>query len=302
MAKGENMGDLIPNPLPKSIEFGGVTVELTEYAQLPEGPGQFFRNTTNFTYHSGDETGRMYAAESDGGRVWIVEVDGSVGETPFLNLKEIYGEGLVDDTKPTGLRSFAFHPEFHEEGAPGEGKFYTMAVMSVDSAQEGVETQEGPFEAIFYSTLTEWTVDPENPDRIDPDSAREILRIAEPQFNHNSEQLMFDPNAKPGDADYGMLYVATGDGVLNVPGDPFFEVQALDNARGKILRLDPLEQENGDAYGVPDDNPFLNDPNALPYIWAIGTRHLENLVFDTGGEGRMIFTDIGQKRAEVKIL
>jgi len=146
--------------------------------------------------------------------------------------------------------------------------------------------------------LTEWTVDPNDPDKIDPNSAREILRISEPNFHHNTEQLMFNPNAEVGDADYGMLYIAAGDGIVNPPGDPFMEVQDLDNPRGKILRLDPLEQDNGDAYGIPQDNPFLNETGALPYIWATGLRHHQNLVFDTGGQGRMIFNDIGQKQVE----
>ena len=240
----------------------------------------------------------MYAGESDGGRIVIVEADGSVGATPILDLKAIYGADLIDNQNPTGLRSFAFHPDFYKPGADGEGKFYVVAMMSVGSAQAGVEIQDGPFTPIWHSTPTEWTVDPNDPDKIDPNSAREILRISEPNFHHNTEQLMFNPNAEVGDADYGMLYIAAGDGIVNPPGDPFMEVQNLDNPRGKILRLDLLEQSNGDAYGIPQDNPFLNEAGALPYIWATGLRHHQNLVFDTGGQGRMIFNNIGQKQVD----
>lgn len=291
--------DPLVNPLPASIQPGPITVELTEYAQLEPGLPTFFRNYINFTYHSGDDTGRMYSAESEGGRVWIVEPTGEVLPDAFLDLDAIYSEGLADGTKPQGLRTFAFHPDYHIEGADGEGKFYTMATMHAETAQAGVETHEGPFEAIFYSTVTEWTVDPNNPDRIDPTSARELIRIAEPQFNHNSEQLMFDPNAQPGDADYGKLYISVSDGILeNSPPDPFEETQDTLSIRGKIIRIDPLEQANGDAFGIPNDNPFIGDADVLPHIWAIGFRHPENMTFDTGGTGRMIITDIGQRVAE----
>ena len=105
-------------------------------------------------YHSGDGSGRMYAGESDGGRIVIVEADGSVGATPILDLKAIYGADLIDNKNPTGLRSFAFHPDFYEPGADGEGEFYTVATMSVASAQAGVEIQDGPFTPIWHSTLT----------------------------------------------------------------------------------------------------------------------------------------------------
>jgi hypothetical protein len=203
----------VTNPIANVIGFGDITIKLEEYAQLPAGEQQFARNSMVSLYHSNDGTGRMYAAEPDGGAIIIIEADGSVGATPILDLKDVYGADLIDDQSPTGLHSSAFHPDFHKPGADGEGKFYTVAAMSVTSAQPGVEIQDGPFTPIWHSTLTEWTADP--------------------NYHQNTEQLMLNPNAEEGDADCGMLYIAAGDGIVNVPGDPFTEVQDLDNPRGK---------------------------------------------------------------------
>jgi hypothetical protein len=217
-----------------------------------------------------------------------------VDPEPFLNVREALGADYIDNAREGGLRTFAFHPDFHIEGADGEGKFYTMATMSVDSAQACVPIFEAPIDAFFHSVLTKWTVDPNNPDRIDPTSAREIFRIEELAQKLNAEQVMFDPNAAPGDADCGMLYVSTRMGFSNREPDPFQDVQDLGSPRGKILRLDPLEQANGDSFGVPADNPFVKEPDANGIVWARGLCHPENMTFDIGGDGRMIFSGIGQ--------
>jgi hypothetical protein len=79
----------------------------------------------------------------------------------------------------------------------------------------------GPFTPIADNVLAEWSVDPANPSRADPASRREILRIAQHRRDHGTDQLMFDPNARPGDADYGMLYFASGDGGRTEPGDQY---------------------------------------------------------------------------------
>jgi hypothetical protein len=75
-------------------------------------------------------------------------------------------------------------------------------------------------------------------------TVREILRIEQPYPDHNIGQLAFNPNAKSGDRDYGMLYIAVADGGSD--GFPVRNTDPLDNGQdlgtplGKILRIDPL--------------------------------------------------------------
>ena len=53
--------------------------------------------------------------------------------------------------------------------------------------------------------IAEWQVSADNPDVVDPNSRREVVRINHPQFNHNSGHLLFGP-------DDHYLYFADGDG------------------------------------------------------------------------------------------
>jgi len=288
----------IANPAFGEVVPGAITVSLEPFADLPASAARFSANSLNFTYHAGDGSGRMFAGESFGGRIWEIGSDGAVDPTPFLDMKAVFGADLLDGSKAAGLRSFAFHPDFEVPGAAGEGRLYTIAVMTPESAPADVTVFDDYLTPVARTVITEWRLDATGSGRIDPASAREVLRIAEPHLDHNGEQLMFDPNARPGDADYGMLYVSVGDGAADAIGDPFQLAQRLDSAHGKILRLDPLAQANGDAFAAPADNPFIGVQDALTILWAVGGRHIENLVFDPAGAGRMIFTDIGAKQVE----
>jgi glucose/arabinose dehydrogenase len=144
-------------------------------------------------------------------------------------------------------------------------------------------------------------VDSTNPDRIDPSSRREILRIAHPLHDHVGGQLGFNPNAKPGQADYGLLYIGVGDGgntvFRNKEVDAFHTAQNLLSPLGKILRINPL-QDGLWKYSIPPGNPFVSDARTLGAIWAYGLRNPARFSWDTAGSGKMMIADIGQAKIE----
>ena len=162
---------------------------------------------------------------------------------PFLDVAALLGADLDTSSLQTGLGSFAFHPAYATPGAAGEGKFYTV---TSESPSTGTADFTNPFGVTtHFSVLSEWVVDASNPDSIDTGSKRVVLRIAEPHRDHNMGQIAFDPNATPGDADYGMLYIATGDGGGYIASqgdeiDPHRTAQNPSNPFGCILRIDPL--------------------------------------------------------------
>lgn len=49
---------------------------------------------------------------------------------------------------------------------------------------------------------------------------------------------------------------------------------------GKVLRIDVNTIPQGQKYGIPQDNPFINTPGALPEIYAYGLRNPWTLVYD----------------------
>ncbi len=76
----------------------------------------------------------------------------------------------------------------------------------------------------------------------------------------------------------GMLYVSTFGGMGEAAQDP----QSL---AGKVLRL----RDDG---SVPDDNPFVADPDYRPEIYTLGHRSPEGLVVH-GGTGRIWEVEMG---------
>jgi glucose/arabinose dehydrogenase len=246
-------------------------------------------------YHAHDGTGFLYTCDNRG-KIWrINRQTGAV--SPFLDFAGARGSALLIDPFERGLRSFAFHPNFARQGAVGYNKLYTLSTESVDSRPSGVQVFGGPFAITSHNVLAEWAVFAGNRTRVDPNSRRELLRIAQHAANHNTDQVMFDPNTQPWQTGHGKLFVATGDG--GGAGDPYNLAQNPSVMLGKVIRIDPTDNRNGARYGVPPDNPFYGRAGYLPHIWALGVRHPQNMCFDTAGALRkFIFTDIGQRHIE----
>ena len=57
-----------------------------------------------------------------------------------------------------------------------------------------------------------------------------------------------------------------------------------------------IGSDGGKAYGIPSDNPFVDNENFAPEIWAYGLRHPQAFSFDI--DGTMYICDIGQTQIE----
>lgn len=274
------------------VRASGLTLQLTKIADFPNTGGSPASRVQE-VIDPVDGRDWLYATDTRG-VVWVID-DGQARPQPFLDLR---GRG---DFEPgggeAGLRSIAFHPDFQTPGSPGYGKVYASYTAPV-AKPPGVtifEQADGLPTPVYHSVVSEWSlVDPANPLRVDPSSKREVFRSEQPFSNHNTNAVVFNPNAKPGDADYGKLYIGVADG--GGAFDPGNQSQNLSLLAGSIVRIDPLEQQNGAAYGIPADNPFNNVNGALPEIWAYGFRNPQALSFDS--EGRLFASDIGQGNFE----
>jgi hypothetical protein len=142
-----------------------------------------------------------------------------------------------------------------------------------------------PGPVIYEGVLIEWT-DTNTSNSTFEGTARELLRI---QYNtriHQLGDLIFDPAARPGDAEWRVLYISSGDGGAgeantSIRSNP----QRLDNLSGKILRIIPdlnehastsTVSENG-RYRIPNDNPFVSRQGVRKEIWAYGLRNPHRL-------------------------
>ena len=144
---------------------------------------------------------------------------------------------------------------------------------------------------IYYTDLAgsirvdEVLRDANNPNIADPSTRRQVIVIPHPgQSNHNGGQLQFGPD--------GMLYIGTGDG--GGGGDPFRTGQNLGDRRGKILRIDPRENEAQELpYTIPANNPFTTRDAAWGEIWSFGVRNPWRFSFDRL-TGAFVLGDVGQ--------
>ncbi len=283
-----------PNPLP-NISKGSLSVEINDFVKPPATGGTGGPARLNYLYHADDGSGRLFVADSRG-PIWLID-HGKVDPQPFLNVKAARG-AVFEDGLQKGLRSFAFHPDYDKPGTAGYHKFYTIDTEKAVSGHPVWSKGIPPGAVKFHAVLSEWKLSASDPTRIDPSSQREVLRLAEWKDDHNADTLMFNPNAKPGSADYGKLYITTGDGGNTTPSDPYNQAQDLGAALGKILRINPLEQTGHKPYGIPSDNPFVGHAGARPEVWALGFRHPQTLSFDTGGTGKLLIADMGQAQIE----
>jgi glucose/arabinose dehydrogenase len=135
------------------------------------------------------------------------------------------------------------------------------------------------------NVVAEFVVDPID-GRFDRASLREVLTVDQPFSTHNGGQLAFGPD--------DLLYISIGDGGSG--GDPERYALDLTSRLGKILRIDPTP-ESGQPFSVPTGNPFADDPNADPTIWAYGLRNAWRFSFDAD-TGDLWIGDVGQNEFE----
>lgn len=299
-AQAQTAGQIVtPNPIKAPITKSGTGVQLVDFCVPPQTSAQRPHALINFLYHAGDGSGRLVAADSRG-KLWLI--DGLTGATSlFLDMRLARGSAFVVPTSPrhTGLRSFACHPDFARAGRPGFGKLYTLSTETPGSATAGVPILGNPgLPVVHHDVIAEWSVFPTNRARVDPRTRREVLRIRMYADDHNADQLMFNPNRQPNHPSYGLMFVGIGDGINFPPHpDPHDQAQNPGSPLGKLLRINPLAQNNA-TYTVPADNPFVGRSGHLGEIWTLGLRHPENLAFDRGGTGTLVFSDIGQAQIE----
>ena len=109
------------------------------------------------------------------------------------------------------------------------------------------------------------------------DSGLIILDAPQPHRWHYSGAMRFGAD--------GMMYIATG---YNSVAE---WAQSLQSLNGKVLRIDVRGATPEQPYRIPPDNPFVDNPDALPEIWAYGLRNPWRM--DFAPDGRLFIADVG---------
>ena len=247
-----------PAEAPQETQPGGSLPDLTVARAFPR---LTFRRPI-YLAHAGDGSNRLFVLEQQG-RVRVFENRRDVESAAvFLDLRDQVRMRHNEE----GLLALAFHPEYRKNGR-------LFVHYSASEPRRGV--------------LSEFRVDPENPDRADPASERVILEVEQPWGNHNGSTVLFGPD--------GYLYVSLGDG--GAANDPLGSGQDLATLLGTILRIDVDRQDPGLGYAIPADNPFVERRGARGEIWAYGLRNIWRMSFDRK-TGDLWGGDVGQNAWE----
>ena len=282
------------NPFPQPLEAneGVIKVQFVEFASLPVSGGE--QPARMMLLENEPGTHRLFVNDMVG-PLYTVSYDGNA-VTLYLDVNAAeWGVGVQSENFEQGFQSFAFHPQFAQEGSRGYGKFYTY--IDTSNMTPTADFTMAEKEHTHDTVLLEWTAKTPSAAAYDGGMPRELMRWAQPYANHNGGHVTFNPLATPSDADYGLLYLGAADGGRG--GDPFKVGQNLKSAFGKILRIDPLgtNSTNG-KYGIPESNPFAkNGANALGEIYAFGVRNAQRLFWDSKN-GNMFMSEIGQNSIE----
>lgn len=209
-----------------------------------------------YVTHAGDGSGRLFALEQ-AGYVLLVE-DGDINPQPFLDISLLLSDDVFQGGyTERGLLGLAFHPDYSENG--------WLFISHTD--------RQG------HSVLARYTVSTSDPDHADPASRVELLTVQQPFADHNGGNIVFGPD--------GYLYMGLGDG-----GNPQLlnhNSQEPGMLLGKLLRLDV----NADRYTIPETNPFVDNPDSAPEVWALGLRNPWRFSFDRA-TGDLYIADVGQ--------
>jgi hypothetical protein len=287
----------ISDPILEDPIRSGLGLRLSQFAQFPQTSpvppptdsrlvrwarinflGQIPGSSRLFTP---DLNGRLYTLPPTGGTPSVyLDVRARVGSNFFS------GRGLG-----SGFGFVAFDPDFATNG-----RFYTTHSEAFDALTSSSTrpdwTESNP---VVHSVVTEWTAT--NPAAATfSGTRRTLLRIGFASYLHAIQQIDFNPTAVPGSPDFGLLYIAVGDGGI---GFQTTIPQQRNLPHGKILRINPrgTNSANGN-YGIPASNPFVGQSGTLGEIYALGMRDPHRFSWDTGGAHRMFLGHIGEHDIE----
>ena len=231
-----------------------------------------------------DNTGRRLILDQSG-VVHILLPDDTLAELPFLDIRDRLLP-LREDFEERGLLGMAIHPDYRNNG-----RFFVTysAPLAADAPANWNHTR----------VVSEFTVHPQETERLDPDSERVLIRQHWPSRKHNGGALAFGPD--------GYLYIGFGDGggihgvgaetlndAFSVPKNRLHwdsTAQDLQSLYGKLLRIDVNAGLPG--YAIPSDNPLLGT-RGKDEIYAWGFRNPYRISFDPNDSGALYITAVAE--------
>ncbi|MBL7762932.1 MAG: c-type cytochrome, partial [Chitinophagaceae bacterium] len=199
----KNNGKEITNPIPDSIKLSNLVIGLKLITQFPatSNNGQLpLTRITKLDFQP--TTGKLFVLDLRGK---LYSLDKNNKPIVYFDIAKLKPKFINEPGLATGFGSFAFHPDFAKNGL-----LYTAHTEAPGSGKADFHYPDS-IEATVQWVLTEWkTVNPAA--ETFSGTSRELFRVNMVTGIHGMQEITFNPHAKPGDDDYGLLYVGIGDG------------------------------------------------------------------------------------------
>ncbi len=272
----KDYGEGLKNPIPDPIEVSNLVIDVKQFSQFPVSSENGKYPLTRIT---------KFAPQPATGQIFINDLRGKLykmeSNTPiiYMDFAQLMPNFIHQPGLASGLGSFAFHPDFLNNGL-----LYTTHSEKTGSAKADFAYADS-IKISLQWVLTEWKI--ENPSSgIFSGKPREMMRVNVVSVIHGVQEIAFNPMAKKGDTDYGFLYIGIGDGGAAENGYAFL-TNKEEQIWGKILRIDPLgrNSKNG-KYGIPVSNPYEKSTNkkVLKEIFASGFRNPHRIMWTSKGD------------------
>ncbi len=276
----------LKDPIPDKIPMSDIVVNLELFTQIPASSKE--KPSTRIA---------KLEAQPTTGELFVMDLRGKLyhikGKQPEVyldmnkeKLKFIHKPGLA-----TGLGSFAFHPEFMRNGL-----LYTTHTEPPGSAQADFDYPDS-IKVTLQWVVSEWKTSTPKAFPFSGES-RELFRVNMVSGIHGVQEIIFNPLAKPGDEDYGFLYIGVGDGGSAENSYPFL-CHSKEKIWGSIVRIDPSGNNSANGrYGIPRKNPFAEskNPKTVKEVFAYGFRNPHRITWSKDGE--IFISNVGHHNVE----
>nr|GMC56309.1 HIPL1 protein-like [Ipomoea batatas] len=304
-----------------SVCFDGEPVALNSTAPPSPPGGLCLERIGNNAYlnmaaHPDGSTRAFFSNQE--GKIWLATIPevGSGGSleldeaSPFVDLSD----EVHFDTQ-FGLMGIAFHPKFSQNGRffasfncdkqkwPGcAGRCACNSDVNCDPSKLPPDSGAQPCQ--YQTVIAEFTANgtaskPSEAKSANAHEVRRIFTMGLPFTSHHGGQILFGPD--------GYLYFMMGDGGGAGSSDPYNFAQNKKSLLGKIMRLDidniPSATEVAKLglwgnYSIPKDNPYTDDKELQPEIWALGFQNPWRCSFDSARPSYFMCADVGQDHYE----
>lgn len=179
----------------------------------------------------------------------------------FLDVRDL----VILGQRTRGLLGIALHPNYPQ--TKEIYLYYVAAANSISGLKSVVSRFSGDQEP--------WSIE----------SEEVLFEFNQPNTFHQGGSMVFDND--------GYLLISVGDGGVGYA----YQAQSPENFFGSILRID-INSTSGDKnYAIPVDNPYVDNPDVLDEIYALGFRNPWRLSVDSVS-GDIWLADVGENARE----